>query len=279
MHLSALGAALAGHRSVQTSSGLLRSAQASIPLLIPLRVRAPEHQPSPPNKRAAVPGLPAALPRRPLDGRRRQVPRAGCLQGPLPGAAGAGLVQVAVVSELVGGMHEGCEACPVAATSSRTRPPSHSHPSLLPLSSRLASPPRYVASTIIGATSLEQLKENIEAFKLDLDEETLAAVDAIHMVRRAAALCAACCRFVRPQALFVRLPSLTVATHSLFSHDCRRSATPTPPTELRLPLAHRRTRAHLAAAHAVEHCLVPCTPFNLHITSALSPLGLLGCGS
>lgn len=39
----------------------------------------------------------------------------------------------------------------------------------------------YVASTIIGATTLEQLKENIAAFELELDGETLAAVDAVHL--------------------------------------------------------------------------------------------------
>jgi aryl-alcohol dehydrogenase-like predicted oxidoreductase len=39
----------------------------------------------------------------------------------------------------------------------------------------------YVGSTIIGATTMEQLKENIEAFELDLDEETLKAIDAVHV--------------------------------------------------------------------------------------------------
>ncbi|PSC75257.1 aldo keto reductase [Micractinium conductrix] len=39
----------------------------------------------------------------------------------------------------------------------------------------------YVGSTIIGATSLEQLKENISSFDLDLDQETLQAIDAIHL--------------------------------------------------------------------------------------------------
>ena len=39
----------------------------------------------------------------------------------------------------------------------------------------------YVASTIIGATSMEQLRENIAAFHLDLDAETLAAIDAVHL--------------------------------------------------------------------------------------------------
>jgi aryl-alcohol dehydrogenase-like predicted oxidoreductase len=43
---------------------------------------------------------------------------------------------------------------------------------------------RYVASTIIGATTLQQLAENIAAFELDLDPATLAAVDAIHMSNR-----------------------------------------------------------------------------------------------
>lgn len=42
-------------------------------------------------------------------------------------------------------------------------------------------PARYVASTIIGATDMQQLRENIAAFDLDLDAETLAAVDAIHL--------------------------------------------------------------------------------------------------
>ncbi|PRW59049.1 aldo keto reductase [Chlorella sorokiniana] len=40
----------------------------------------------------------------------------------------------------------------------------------------------YVASTIIGATTMEQLKEDIDAFEnVDLDEQTLAAIDAIHL--------------------------------------------------------------------------------------------------
>lgn len=39
----------------------------------------------------------------------------------------------------------------------------------------------YVDSTIIGATNMEQLKENMEAFDVILDEETLAEVDAIHL--------------------------------------------------------------------------------------------------
>jgi len=45
----------------------------------------------------------------------------------------------------------------------------------------------YVASTIIGATSMAQLKENIDAFDVErvtLDQQTLAAVDAIHLACR-----------------------------------------------------------------------------------------------
>jgi len=42
----------------------------------------------------------------------------------------------------------------------------------------------YVASTIIGATSMEQLKENIDAFTVDLDEETLQAIDEVHLSAR-----------------------------------------------------------------------------------------------
>lgn len=41
-----------------------------------------------------------------------------------------------------------------------------------------------MCSTIIGATTLEQLQENIAAFELDLDEETLAEIDAIHLEQR-----------------------------------------------------------------------------------------------
>jgi len=37
-----------------------------------------------------------------------------------------------------------------------------------------------VASTIIGATSLAQLKDNIDAFDIKLSPELIAAVDAIH---------------------------------------------------------------------------------------------------
>lgn len=38
----------------------------------------------------------------------------------------------------------------------------------------------YIPSTIIGATTLEQLKENIDSFDVELDKETLDAVDQIH---------------------------------------------------------------------------------------------------
>jgi aryl-alcohol dehydrogenase-like predicted oxidoreductase len=38
----------------------------------------------------------------------------------------------------------------------------------------------FVGSTIIGATTLEQLKENIDAETLVLSDEIVAAIDAIH---------------------------------------------------------------------------------------------------
>lgn len=38
----------------------------------------------------------------------------------------------------------------------------------------------FVTSTIIGATNLEQLKENIDAFEVNLCDEILAGIDAIH---------------------------------------------------------------------------------------------------
>jgi aryl-alcohol dehydrogenase-like predicted oxidoreductase len=38
----------------------------------------------------------------------------------------------------------------------------------------------FVASTIIGATSLAQLEENIDAFEVSLSDEVVAAIDAIH---------------------------------------------------------------------------------------------------
>lgn len=37
-----------------------------------------------------------------------------------------------------------------------------------------------VASTIIGATTMEQLKRNIDSVNVTLDAETLAGIDAIH---------------------------------------------------------------------------------------------------
>jgi aryl-alcohol dehydrogenase-like predicted oxidoreductase len=38
----------------------------------------------------------------------------------------------------------------------------------------------FVASTIIGATSLAQLKENIDAFEVTLSRQVVDAIDAIH---------------------------------------------------------------------------------------------------
>ena len=38
----------------------------------------------------------------------------------------------------------------------------------------------FVTSSIIGATTLEQLKENIQAFDTQLSDEVLQAIDAIH---------------------------------------------------------------------------------------------------
>ena len=38
----------------------------------------------------------------------------------------------------------------------------------------------FVASTIVGATDLAQLKQNIDSIKIELDAETLAGIDAIH---------------------------------------------------------------------------------------------------
>ena len=39
----------------------------------------------------------------------------------------------------------------------------------------------FVTSTVIGATTLEQLKENIRSYKLKLDNETLRMIDNIHL--------------------------------------------------------------------------------------------------
>lgn len=38
----------------------------------------------------------------------------------------------------------------------------------------------YIPSSIIGATKISQLKENIDAFELDLDEKTLKKIDEVH---------------------------------------------------------------------------------------------------
>ena len=43
---------------------------------------------------------------------------------------------------------------------------------------------RYIGSTIIGATKLWQLQQCIEAFTIDLPEEVLEAIDAIHFQNR-----------------------------------------------------------------------------------------------
>ena len=40
----------------------------------------------------------------------------------------------------------------------------------------------FVTSNIIGATNLEQLKENIESIHTELSQETLERIDAIHAV-------------------------------------------------------------------------------------------------
>jgi aryl-alcohol dehydrogenase-like predicted oxidoreductase len=42
----------------------------------------------------------------------------------------------------------------------------------------------YVHSTIIGATSVAQLEENLSAFDIELSDEVLAAVDAVHLEHR-----------------------------------------------------------------------------------------------
>jgi aryl-alcohol dehydrogenase-like predicted oxidoreductase len=38
----------------------------------------------------------------------------------------------------------------------------------------------FVTSTIIGATTLEQLKENIGSYNVTLSEETINAIDEVH---------------------------------------------------------------------------------------------------
>jgi aryl-alcohol dehydrogenase-like predicted oxidoreductase len=42
----------------------------------------------------------------------------------------------------------------------------------------------FVPSTIIGATSLAQLKENLQAFSVELPADVLAAVDEVHVRHR-----------------------------------------------------------------------------------------------
>ena len=41
-----------------------------------------------------------------------------------------------------------------------------------------------MASIIIGATTIAQLKENIDAFTVTLDDETVAAIDEVHLCLR-----------------------------------------------------------------------------------------------
>lgn len=42
----------------------------------------------------------------------------------------------------------------------------------------------YVASTIMGATNMEQLKENLDAFDLELSSEVLETIDAMHLDKK-----------------------------------------------------------------------------------------------
>ncbi len=46
----------------------------------------------------------------------------------------------------------------------------------------------FIPSTIIGATSLPQLRENLLAFSQPLSEDTLAAIDEVHRLHRNASL-------------------------------------------------------------------------------------------
>lgn len=41
-----------------------------------------------------------------------------------------------------------------------------------------------VTSTIIGATKMDQLKADLDAFDVTLDDETLEAIDTIHKQRK-----------------------------------------------------------------------------------------------
>ena len=38
----------------------------------------------------------------------------------------------------------------------------------------------FVTSNIIGATNMEQLKENVSSFKIKLDKETIEEINSIH---------------------------------------------------------------------------------------------------
>lgn len=58
--------------------------------------------------------------------------------------------------------------------------PMHTAPLLRGAHTRSPPPRRFVASTIIGATGMEQLRENIEAFDVELSEECLADIDAVY---------------------------------------------------------------------------------------------------
>ncbi len=40
----------------------------------------------------------------------------------------------------------------------------------------------FVASTLLGATTMEQLKTNVESLHLTLSEEVLAEIEAVHQV-------------------------------------------------------------------------------------------------
>ncbi|GAX73542.1 hypothetical protein CEUSTIGMA_g993.t1 [Chlamydomonas eustigma] len=42
----------------------------------------------------------------------------------------------------------------------------------------------FMGSVIIGMTSMQQLKENLDSFDIELDEETVKAIDAVHVERR-----------------------------------------------------------------------------------------------
>ena len=40
----------------------------------------------------------------------------------------------------------------------------------------------FVASTLLGATTMEQLKTNVESLHLELSEDVLAEIEAVHQV-------------------------------------------------------------------------------------------------